>query len=350
MKTFSELIQGRQNNLDFLRFVAATLVIYSHAYPLTGNDLLEPINQITNGQTTLGAIAVYCFFVISGFLITQSFLYSRSIGSFIKARVLRIFPGLILVTLFTVLIVGPLITSESLIKYFSNSQTYFYFTKITTFVPDLPLPGVFDSNIYQNAVNGSLWTLKYEIICYAMIGFLGGFGLLKKQVIITLFLINTFISIIPVNLGKTLTDLNILSLYFLSGSVFYFYRDKIKHSYIYLLLSLLVTILIISLGWLKPFFPLLCSYFIFYFAYSAKIRLYNFSKFGDFTYGIYIFAFPIQQIIVHVFNNNISPIENFLLSLPFVFLCSIVSWYLVERPALLLKNKNIKRIVSQKVS
>jgi len=116
-------LHARENNFDFLRFFAASLVLLVHSYPLTGRQPEEPIELLT-GYENGGSFAVSIFFVISGYLITSSWLSSSSPTSFLIKRALRILPALALAVLLSVFIIGPLVTTESPGDYFASSTTW----------------------------------------------------------------------------------------------------------------------------------------------------------------------------------------------------------------------------------
>ncbi|MHA0856174.1 acyltransferase family protein [Paenibacillus sp. CMAA1364] len=172
-------LKGRSNNLDFIRLIAAISVILSHSYPLTGQQT-EIFSLISGGQWTLGGISVAIFFVISGFLVSRSFENS-SITQFIKNRLLRIFPGLVVVTLLSVIVLGPLLTTIPLSEYFKNHSTLSYINNAFLMDVQFSLPGVFEQNLYPNAVNGSIWTIPYEVLCYIGIAIVGYYGLFQKR-------------------------------------------------------------------------------------------------------------------------------------------------------------------------
>jgi peptidoglycan/LPS O-acetylase OafA/YrhL len=189
-RSIDEFIKERKNNFDFIRFLAATLVIFSHSYPITtGNNGSEPFGILSNGQMTFGELAVSVFFVISGFLITQSFDRSKNIFYYLKARILRIFPALIMVVILSVFFLGPIFTDLSLKNYFSDPQTIDYFKTITLYWMQFDLPGVFQSNIYPGAVNSSLWTLWFEFFFYIVVAFLGVTKLLNKWIVLVGFIL-----------------------------------------------------------------------------------------------------------------------------------------------------------------
>ena len=150
-KNLDQCIGTRKNNLDVIRFLAATFVLFSHAYPITtGNNASEPFAIWSKGQMTFGELAVSIFFIISGFLITQSFDRSKDPIYYFKARVLRIFPALIFCVLLSILIVGPIFTEFTIKDYFKDPNTIEYLRTITLYFIQYDLPGVFQHNIMAN--------------------------------------------------------------------------------------------------------------------------------------------------------------------------------------------------------
>lgn len=340
-KYISESIGTRQNNLDIIRFIAASLVLYSHAFPLaTGNNGSETLAVLTKGQMTFGDFAVSIFFIISGFLITQSYERSQNLVSYLKARALRIFPGLIFVLLFSMFILGPIFTDLSLIEYLKNRETYHYFKSVTLYWLEVDLPGVFMSNTWPGAINGSIWTLWYEFFFYLVVAVLGVTRLLNKYVALILFILCSYL-----HLSGYVSFYSDLFRYFSAGMLFYFFRDKIKLNVWVALVSLVVLVYSVQLGYFRFAFTGLGAYIVFYLAFETRLRLHNFGRFGDFSYGIYIFAFPIQQMMVDLFNNQMSPMVNFLYSFPITLILAIISWHLVEKRALKYKKTSLRELL-----
>lgn len=151
-KTYS--VPSRDNNINFLRFIAASLVIWFHMASLLA--IPEPYIM---GQG-LGPIAVNIFFVLSGYLIAKSWTRSSSFGSYLIRPIARIFPGLAVVILLSVFVMGPIVTSLPLGDYFADAGTWKYLSLIVLAPISNVLPGVFDANPLPYAVNGSLWTLR----------------------------------------------------------------------------------------------------------------------------------------------------------------------------------------------
>ncbi|MBB6447261.1 acyltransferase family protein [Bacillus benzoevorans] len=339
-KSIDQCIDARKNNLDIIRFIAATLVIFSHAYPLTtGNNATEAFAVFSNGQMTFGELAVSIFFVISGFLITQSYDRSKNPIYYFKARVLRIFPGLIFCVLLTVLFLGPILSELGVKAYFTNRETFDYLKTITLYWIQYDLPGVFQTNAWPGAVNGSLWTLWYEFFFYIVVAVLGVARLLDKRVVLAGFILASALYFL--GKGALYTD---LFRYFGAGMALYLFRKQIKLNGWMALVSLVILFITVKAGYFVYAFTIFGTYLIFYVAFDTRVKLQNFGRYGDFSYGIYIYAFPIQQIMSYLFHNQLNVWGNFLLTFPLALLLAIISWYLVEKRALKYKKVTLKSL------
>lgn len=155
------------NNLNVLRLIGATLVLYGHSYVFLG--LREPIFL---SWIALGPLGVFIFFTISGYLIAASWDHDPHLLRFLARRALRIFPALAVCVALSVLVLGPVLTTLPLTDYFSNEHTWGYFRNIFLYI-SYYLPGVFENNRVANAVNGSLWTLPIEFIMYFAVAVVG---------------------------------------------------------------------------------------------------------------------------------------------------------------------------------
>lgn len=338
--SLSELMVGRKNNLDLIRFIAAVMVLISHSFPLTqGNNDNELLFFLTKGQATLGNVAVFIFFITSGYLIAQSYERTGNLFRFIEARFLRIIPGLIFAVMVTAFIIGPIVTSKGISTYFSDTLTFKYLLTPSILSMDHPLPGVFDTNTYKGVVNGSLWTLRFEILCYVVVAALGVVGMMKKRIVVPAFIAMLFISLINFSSNYLVDNFCKFFLFFSAGMVVYVAREQIRLNNLFLALSVVALCCSAYFGWFAEVFSIAGTYALIYFAYTPKVKASNFSKYGDFSYGIYIFAFPIQQSIVQLFKNNLNPITNIAVSLPIVIGLSFVSWHIIEKSSLKMKGK-----------
>lgn len=342
------------NNFHFLRFLAASLVIVGHVYPL--NDRPDVIEYGSLGLFPSGHIAVCIFFVISGYLVIQSKLKSSSTFSYLAKRVLRIFPGLFVALLFTAFVIGPLSTSYPLSSYFSDIHTYRFFDYLKLYPSNQgTLPGVFVSNPHT-AANGSLWTLAYEFTMYIFVivavflfrsrwhWFLGSFlgFFLFFLVFYSHFQGDKPMRLIHLNLFH-LIDFGI---YFVLGMLFYVYQDKIPLQKWGAILALGAWlgmypiaqagyVPLVAITWVRYFS---IAYLVMYFAFMKGV-MNEFGKSGDYSYGIYIYAFPIQQTIVQFLGKDIPPYQQIILAFVFILPLAWLSWHFIEKPALHFKSK-----------
>lgn len=358
-RTLGDVYDPRKNNFNLLRLAFALLVILSHSYLLLlGMDgkKLEPLYRLSNGQIDLGMLAVNGFFMISGFLLVSSWENSHGLFNFLGRRALRIYPGLIVCLLFCVFIVGPL-GGADLRTYFANPETYLPLRYV--FMRNFwnSVPGVFSHNPFPDALNASLWTIKYEIFCYIVLALLGLCRLLKPLAVSFVFLgtwvlFNILIlrNMEPLflveTLPRTVSDFLVDPMprfltFFIAGSLFYLWRSVIPLS------SLLFGV---SIGFIVACFhaglyltlPIFGGYCLFYL--SLTPRLY-FPWLGshDYSYGVYLYAWPVQQLMVyHGLGPGKSPLLFFVMALPPVFLLAVISWYGIEKPCLKFKKRQLK--------
>lgn len=334
-----------RNAFDIFRLLLAIGVIYSHSYPLVygateGFDLLA---RISKGQLDVGALAVNGFFVISGFLITQSMCNTHSHFQYFLKRGLRIFPALICSLALVSFVIGPFVSSLNPREYFTDSGDgpFSFFFKNITFGFHSEAWGihdVFSENPFPFSVNGSIWTLKYEVICYFGVALLSYLSLLRYRLLtlcMTILIGLFYYFNICFQFEQNLSNLIRLSLYFFSGSLYYLYRDKVLLDIKWAVASTLILIAAICTSGLNIVLPLLLPYLLIYLCVS--VQCISIKKIGDLSYGMYIYAFPVQQLLVAYGKPFLNATELFILSLVFVFLISWVSWRYIEKPCLRLK-------------
>lgn len=164
VRTIRDCIDKKSNNLNLIKFIAAILVIFSHSFRISRNTM-DPLDSFTDGQISFGGVAVALFLFASGFYVTKG-LFKRKKGVlYFKNRFARIYPAFVAVIIATAFIIGPLISKYSFKEYFGRKDTYLYLLYILM-IPRYILPGVFEKNPYPGVVNGSLWTIPLEVICY----------------------------------------------------------------------------------------------------------------------------------------------------------------------------------------
>lgn len=333
MVTFGDRASGRENNFNLLRIVAATAVLISHAWPIAlGKNTLEPLQSALGIK--LGTAAVYVFFAISGFFITKSFDKGHDRKRFVLARVLRLYPGLLTALILTVLFCWSALPHGSAADYWGAAIGY-VLRNLSLYFTTYGLPGVFDDLPYPQAINGSLWTLFYEVACYAGVFLLGTVGMLRRPVLIAgavaaLFVLSVFRE--DLGLPGRVTTLIELGLPFALGAAAYLWRERIPLNA--LLGAVLIIIAITSLDTrvFSAVFVLALSYWSLALGFFRIPALLAYNRLGDYSYGMYIYAFPVQQIIAQMGVRE--PMTNIAFALPLTFICAVLSWHLVERPSL----------------
>ncbi len=336
----------RKNNFDFLRLIFALFIIITHSYPLSGVKECDLMCRLTNGQLLFSNIGLKGFFIISGFLVFQSLERSKSIIEYFWKRVLRLIPGLFVVLLITVLLV-PFIYENNSVSYISNQSMWTYIPRnLFLYNIQFAIPGVFETNPYPSTINGSLWTIQYEFTMYIVLSLL--FFYRNKITIIKAILIPLFILLVTGNIlfsdqlekyvfilnAKYLLD---FAVFFIAGSllaVLKIERLKPINTVLFLSTALLVISLIFNFYDLIKFIFLPLT--IILFGLKSTPILNNIgTKIGDLSYGIYIYAFPIEQTLEHFFRLN-----QFNLMLATILISIIpayLSWHLIESKALKLK-------------
>ncbi|WP_373308368.1 acyltransferase family protein [Kordiimonas sediminis] len=339
----SDVCEGRDNNLNLIRMILATSVIVSHSYPIAlGSGVDEPLEAYLG--FSLGKLAVYGFFILSGFLVAQSYVKRNDPIDFSAARIFRIFPGLIVVILLTAFLLAPMLTSLSMSEHFSSMETYSYVIRNISLIKlQFSIPGLFEENIYGSAINGSLWTLPHELACYVLLLIAGIIGFFRSNLIFWLIIL-TYVSLyllfsphfLALSNISQITNLADLSFAFLVGVMFCKFQRHIFLSPAHIVVLLLVTILLHDTYFFVPVFLLFYAVLLFWLGYipSGFIRKYN--NVGDYSYGTYIYAFPVQQILSYYGMNN--PDSMTLLTFLIVLPLAILSWHIVEKPSLRLRS------------
>lgn len=332
----------RTNNFDTLRFIAALAVVWSHAFSATlGRRKWEPVMVLSDGQTTLGTIGVAVFFIISGYLITKSFERSRSAWRFAKARILRLMPGLLTVVLLCSLVLGPLITGLALSEYFGSWQVYRYIILNGGLLGYTgPLPGVFTDNPVQS-VNSPLWTLRYEAYCYVLIFGLGVFGLLNRYATLVLYLGGlTFLAFDgPYEIPDFMEwDHEVdLTTKFLAGAVLYHWRPRLNGAAALGCLGISLLALVAGGFWLV--LPSVFAYLVIYAALGLP-RVPNLARYGDLSYGIYIYGWPVKQLIIQ-FGLASTWYAVGALATVITLALAFLSWHVIEKVALSYKDREL---------
>jgi peptidoglycan/LPS O-acetylase OafA/YrhL len=333
-----------QNNYDLLRIFAAFCIIFFHSFALVGKTKQEPLVQLSKGRINFSFIGLSIFFCISGYLIAKSAVKSPTLANYLWKRLLRIQPLLIVTCVVTVFFLGPFLTEMPLKDYFLDGYTYTYFRNIfPVFGIQFTLPGVFVHHIADKGINGSLWTLIVEERMYLLMTVIflyrkgKSFYFILVIVLLNLFyLVNRYFFY-----GEMLTYFSnvafFYALLFLNSAVLYLSNFLFKKNLSLVIIGAFIAffVAVIFAGIDFIYFislPLLVNAI-------AKIKgKTNYAgKYGDFTYGTYVFSFPVQQILVS--EGILNPYLVFFLTLAIVLPLAVLSWNLVEKRFLELRHK-----------
>lgn len=359
--TLGRSFKNRYNNLLLIRLFLSLTVVFSHSFALANGpvpgDWLKRHTTAYWGSTgiTIGYSAVDLFFVVSGFLVTHSFVRSRSIGDFAQKRFWRIWPAYTIAALMCLLIIGPLVLAKWPAVPYADWPAYFLDVLLLRLYR---IEGIFADNPYlvngQGVLNGSMWTIKYEVMCYVFIALTWSVGILQRRhLIASLFVASAtyyglqmagtldgtpFAPWIPNKLAYLVgeaTEWPRMITCYLAGMTLYVYRDVLPHRWWMALVSiaLLIGTGLVGPWLLLPLIPLLLGYAMFCAGFTTHGRSYT-SKIDrfDLSYGVYLYAFPIQQTIVHFIPAvRGNPMLLFALAYPTVLLLAYLSMRFIEQ-------------------
>lgn len=344
MLKLGDVAHGRDNNFNLLRFCAAFAVLISHSFAVaTGSVSAEPMRHTLG--LTWGYIAVDVFFLTSGFLVTASLLSRRSAVGFAWARALRILPALWVMLALTVFGLGLGVTNSSPHAYLTDRETWRYFLKnailLRGIVPGLP--GVFRSNPLGGVVNGSLWTLEPEVKMYVILFALGILCAVTRRLsvirwgVVAIAVSAAMLYFMNGNFDNGSDEYSRLTFLFFLGASCYVLKDYIPFNR-WPFFVLLAVVLLSALDRRAFFlvFSIALPYLVFYVAYGFGGRIRAFNRWGDYSYGIYIYAFPVEQTIAHLVPGiSVAPLMGF--SAIVTLALAMLSWHLLEKRALELK-------------
>jgi peptidoglycan/LPS O-acetylase OafA/YrhL len=335
----------RNTRFDLFRIAFASLVLLSHAPEITdGNTSHELFSRLTRSDVTFGAVAVDGFFLLSGFLIVQSWESDPELWNYLRKRLLRIVPGYLVAVLLSVAVVGWL--APGVPHFFHAFQ--WKDLKSIALLSSPATPPVFPGQSYP-LVNGAMWTIGYEFRCYLLVALMGLCGLLRRR-LAWLALTVAFLALaiypwheaVPVGAIETLlgepSKIFPYGSAFLVGGSFYLFRDRTQ----FRALTTLLVVVVLLVGLLSgrdaivQSAVVLCGgYLLFYLAQRPRIGTNR--RFPDISYGIYLHGWPVESLLIFYF--HWSPWVTFAVSLAICACLGWLSWHLVERPMLRLKRR-----------
>lgn len=319
---------------DYLRIVLAVAVVYWHGWAVVLAGIDNPPLWIQIGARAILPV----FFGLSGYLVASSLERTAHLPIFLYMRFLRIFPALVVETILSALLLGPLVTTMSLGDYFKHPVFFDYFNNLYGNVRYY-LPGVFEQQPF-NKVNASIWTVPFELECYValsgiyLVGLFRNKWVLLASVIAVGLLFAWQIRDVPNAEGLVMPG-RVLVMSFLCGNVIYKFRESLPAGVLIGTVMTLVTMMLMrhTLTMIPATFTA---------AYAAASLgstnpwrapiIFN----GDYSYGVYLYAFPIQQMVFWLFRSS-SLTFNFFTSMLLISLWAAFSWHCVEKPTLRLK-------------
>lgn len=362
MKTLGEALNSRKNSVNAIRLAFAGSIIVLHAMPLGG--YVEEMPKLIFHET-VGTYMLAGFFVISGYMITASRLASRNFGDYLWRRLLRIYPAWIASFVLVAVVLGPLsllIQGRSVSDYDWDSAAGYVYKNLFFVLKQFDITGTIENIPVERVWNYSAWTLFFEFALWMCIGVLvliapkrllnlGIFaGLLSFTAIKVYDKLTTDLSqfgttnngratgAIDPGLMAVLEPMARLGVFFFAGSVLYVYRDKITLNRVVLWICVAVSFVLAVVGWFHIIAALPFAYVIMYLGTSTRFARVNFPN--DYSYGTYIYAFPVTQVLALI-NLELNQ------SMPAWLFCTLAvlataplawaSWHVLEKPAMSLK-------------
>jgi peptidoglycan/LPS O-acetylase OafA/YrhL len=346
------LAKGRPSGFDYMRLCLSVSVVLMHTVVVSYGDAGAAVFWSTPLKPFY-RLVLPMFFALSGFLVAGSLERCKTIGTFLGLRAIRIYPALAVEVLLSAFILGPLMTSVTLPEYFSDVQLREYLLNVLGDI-HFRLPGVFADNPVQFTVNGQLWTVPFELLCYIGLTGMAMLGIVKQRQIgwFALFITTAvFLAARLYKYGGHCPELDVtnpgslkafpgmfLIVAFLAGLVLFLYRDKVRWSGKLAAASAILTVALLGpVPFGESFSPLPVAYLTVYLGLT-NFRRVSFLRHADLSYGIFLYGYVVQQTVAHMLPWSRHWYLNFAIALPLTVLVAAVSWHFIERPALGLRS------------
>ncbi len=336
MRTIAAAFTGRDNRFTPIRLALASAVLIEHAVIVTLGP--EPPAPITINSWSLSYAAVNAFFILSGFLIANSLEHRRDLFTFTASRVARLMPALVVLSAVAVFLVGPIATDLSQQDYWTSGQTWSFPLQVLAFLDTSQGPaGIFSSNPWAGEFSATLWTLRYEVIAYFATAFLFFTPLPWSRWAVLGYLVIACggylaLTYLWPDAPALIMASARLGSAFLIGTAIYLWRDRLPVAPWIALLALPVWLLLGETPPAEIAMNIVIASATFWIAFG-RIGLPTGSRIPDWSYGIYIWHYPVMQIIVDV-QPSASPWQIFTVAAPVTAVIAALSWHFVEKPAL----------------
>jgi peptidoglycan/LPS O-acetylase OafA/YrhL len=331
---------NRPAGFDYMRLVLALSVIAWHSLLISSGLDTQP-GFVERVLQPLSMLIVPMFFALSGFLVAGSLERSKTLISFLGLRVFRIMPALTVEVLISAIILGPIFTTLSIREYFSHPDLHHYFLNM---VGDIhyKLPGVFENNP-SKLVNGQLWTVPYELVCYIMLSVLAVFGIVRRRHLLLGFIVVYYFAQLGNTLFRQSTDFqgaggSSIVMAFIAGLLLFRYRDRVSWSKTLFAISFVLSIalpMFIPKG--MRFAALPIAYLTVYLGLLNPPRN-KIALSGDYSYGLFLYGFPVEQAVYSSSPALQSWYGVMLVAIPLTAMIASASWWLIEKPILSQRN------------
>jgi peptidoglycan/LPS O-acetylase OafA/YrhL len=324
------------------------MVIFYHSFAFT-NHKKDPLAVLTNGQTNFSFVGLAIFFFLSGLLVTQSLYHSSTWKNFLWKRFLRLYPAAWLAIIFCLFILGPLLTTFSLHSYFTDPLFFQYATSLSLFRVSYLLPGVFVHSPVDPSVNAPLWSISLELKLYLGLLIFYTIKFSYKKVLIVFLvlaavLVNSFLYDAVENSIRNFSHSFVLypyvayTPYFLVGVLCFIYRHKIYSNFYFALFASLIAYVSVKFNFFFLAKIVVIPILVLYASSFKPMLIKKITPKPDLSYGLYVFAYPVQQIISQIIRTtNIAAWKLTLLCILCTLPFALFSWYVVEKKALSFK-------------
>lgn len=347
MKTFSDIYNRKNNSYDDMRFILASMVLFVHSYALLYGHEKDFFSEMVNHQLALSTLAVYSFFILSGFFMIQS-LEVNSFVKYVQHRVLRIIPAFWMSLLLFSFLIIPIVSQDIDIFSFHTGSSLEFVTKAGSFHIfgyAWTITGAFPDNPFIDVINGSMWTLKFEVALYFILPIIIWIIHDRKDFLLIVHIGLLLLAILNIAVGFNLfnipcckawvfgvneySSLILFTSYFFAGVIFYKFKERIVVSKRIFILCILLFVLSMFFGNMKLVTLITLPYIVLIIGSVLKVKI--LSATGDYSYGMYIYSFPVQQILIKFFKNDINAIQLFFTSFFITLVLSVFSWHLLEK-------------------
>ena len=336
----SNMLGATDNSFGVLRLAMALAVLVSHCFYLKyGTMSAEPLIQWTG--YTLGQHGVQVFFILSGILVTQSVMNSRNLLDFAVARAVRILPALVVCVLVVAFVLGPSVSGLSIAAYFSDPALSAYVLKtITLTTGSATLPGVFEDSALRGIVNSSLWTLKYEVVCYGLLAGTAWIAIQTDRHRLVCLVGLALSGLLFWRYQPRMTETNSFAanisyfwLFFGTGVLAYLNRARLVVTWKLMIPLAVITRLAINTPLAEVALATALGFAALWLASLRMGPLRDLANRHDYSYGVYIYGVPVTQTLLQC-QPGLEPLALIVATASITIALAATSWNFIEKPAL----------------